>query len=363
MMVADTGRAACASQRGAKSNNEDAAFAYDYGKFRVAAVFDGHGGKNGMLAANVGKDVTARYFEKVRDSCVEWSEDVWKSKMEDFFLHCHDSIRCAFVEQLASDSEGGHEVDDKGVVRRPNGFPVHGGTTATLCVVVDLCDEEGSLVICANVGDSDGILVTGDELSSLTTDHGPDSSAEFLRIKNLDSNMFPTKLLFVYDDPTKFRKHECPLVFEDSGEKVTLYTKDPWGHGLRPTNVRYDPAVYAISPVGISKDMTCIAMTRSLGDFYAHPFGLTCSPSVNIRRVPPQQRFSIILGSDGVWDCWHFKEFTTLVTTHIAKSASLQTAVDVALTISVAKSKSSFGPESFDDSSLSVLLSHPFAST
>jgi hypothetical protein len=46
---------------------------------------------------------------------------------------------------------------------------------------------------------------------------------------------------------------------------------DVYDEGLRPTNVRYEPAVYAVSPPGVTKDGTCLAMTRALGDFYAHP--------------------------------------------------------------------------------------------
>merc|ERR1719296_513026 len=50
--------------------------------------------------------------------------------------------------------------------------------------------------------------------------------------------------------------------------------------GLHPTNVRYEPAVYAVSPGNIYQDATCIAMTRSLGDFYGHQFGLTYIPTI-----------------------------------------------------------------------------------
>ncbi len=63
---------------------------------------------------------------------------------------------------------------------------------------------------------------------------------------------------------------------------------------------------------------------RALGDFYAHQFGLTWEPSISIKRlsaadhhhandtsqvhnstfVSPQQTYTIVVASDGVWDCF-----------------------------------------------------------
>ncbi|ETO22567.1 hypothetical protein RFI_14627 [Reticulomyxa filosa] len=87
-------------------------------------------------------------------------------------------------------------------------------------------------------------------------------------------------LLFVYDQANMTRKYDCPLVFLEDGTKDPKYVKNPWGYNLRPTNVRYDPAAYAVSPFGVTNDVTCIAMTRSLGDFYAHQFGLSHHPDL-----------------------------------------------------------------------------------
>ena len=57
------------------------------------------------------------------------------------------------------------------------------------------------------------------------------------------------------------------------------------GNGLHPTNVRYEPAVYAVTPRQVVQDSTCIAMTRALGDFYAHQFGLTFEPDLRVQLV------------------------------------------------------------------------------
>jgi serine/threonine protein phosphatase PrpC len=77
--------------------------------------------------------------------------------------------------------------------------------------------------------------------------------------------------------------------------------------GLHPTNVRYEPAVYAVTPRSVAKDSTCIAMTRALGDFYAHQFGLTWVPSITTRRIAAGIDYSILLASDGIWDCWKYE--------------------------------------------------------
>ena len=121
-----------------------------------------------------------------------------------------------------------------------------------------------------------------------------------------------------------FAKYECPFVFLPDGTKNQQYVSNPWGFGLHPTNVRYEPAVYAVTPQSVVKDSTCIAMTRALGDFYAHQFGLTYLPSITIRKIngldcqtedktqthmrseEEKQVFTIILASDGIWDVWKY---------------------------------------------------------
>ena len=100
---------------------------------------------------------------------------------------------------------------------------------------------------------------------SSAQDHGPDSDTEWRRIHELDAQQYPNKLLFVYDKNNVFKKYTCPRVFRADGVKDPVYVDNPWGMGLHPTNVRYDPAVYAVSGPEVTRDTTCIAMTRSLG--------------------------------------------------------------------------------------------------
>ena len=185
-------------------------------------------------------------------------------------------------------------------------------------------------------------------------DHGPDRQEEFLRIKSLPEDEYPAKLLFVYDKESVYRKYECPRVFLDSGEKDPIYTKDPWSLGLRPTNVRYEPAVYAVTPPGITNDITCIAMTRSLGDFYAQQFGLSSQPSISVHKFPSDNEFVVSIASDGVWDCWHYDAFGSYVNAGL-RSTSLVSFISQCLDETIRKAKSSFGSENFDDATLIIL--------
>jgi len=143
----------------------------------------------------------------------------------------------------------------------------------------------------------------------------------------------------------------------NKGTKDPEYVKNPWGNDLRPTNVRYDPAVYAVSPSGISQDVTCIAMTRALGDFYAHQFGLTCVPDVYIRELDANSEFLISVASDGIWDCWKFEDFSDFVTsTYKSCPGDLLKATTKIVRGNVERAKALFGKKSFDDSSLCLLF-------
>ena len=58
-------------------------------------------------------------------------------------------------------------------------------------------------------------------------------------------------------------------------------------------------------------------MTRSIGDFYAHSFGLTNQPTIMIEEIPASEKtqFYVTIGSDGIWDCWKYEEFADYILT------------------------------------------------
>ena len=200
----------------------------------------------------------------------------------------------------------------------------------------------------------------------LAQDHSPDNADEYLRIKHLPTDQYPTKLLFVYDQANTCRKFECPIVFLEDGTKDPKYVKNPWGNHLRPTNVRYDPAVYAVSPYGVSHDITCIAMTRSLGDFYAHQFGLSNVPSVTVNELDiwnaegEANEFIVTVGSDGIWDCWKWDDWSDYVNGVMTKcKGQLKRVCESVLKHTIQRAKACFGEGSYDDASLVCVALRP----
>jgi serine/threonine protein phosphatase PrpC len=359
------------SLKGGKTYNEDSwvIFCSEDKTLTANCVFDGHGDLNGRLASMKCAELTWKWFNEDWKSMLTYSDDEWRKVLRDFFLKLHRSIRNLYKEnekraRLKKLASVDNLVDGKGVVRDIMGFPVRGGTTGSVCIVVNT--NEKRQCVCANVGDSYALLFPlsqsyfPDQRSNnahLSTDHGPDSEREYLRIKNLPREQYPIKLLFVYDIVGEKNKYDCPLVFLRHGAKDSKYLINPWQHNLRPTNLRKDPAVYAVTPQGVMKDVTCIAMTRSLGDFYAHPFGLTWEPDVSIRKLRPEMEFLITVASDGVWDCWKFHEFSSVATAAARKYRNRLLKANIDLVKRTLKTaKKMFGKKSYDDITLSLLV-------
>lgn len=344
------------SRKGGKQWNEDSfAFFEAPGHVSAGAIFDGHGGFNGKIAS----ETCAQYFKEWMESQIEemqeWKPEQWKEKLRELFTTLHTTIREAFLAESRA-KKLGWVVDDRGIVRATTGDPVHGGTTGT--VTIKSRDREGDYLVTANVGDSAGVVVEKHTKKGtkkwefLTVDHGPESQEEYHRVASLPKEEHPFKLMFVYDKMTVLRKYECPLVFNPDGTRDQSFTANPWGNGLHPTNVRYEPAVYAVTPQTIGKDSTCIAMTRALGDFYAHQFGLTFEPSVQIHKLPKNGEFAILLASDGIWDCWKYDDFAELVKDCYSAGKSTSAVGEQILEESVSRAISNFGAKHFDDASL-----------
>lgn len=349
------------ARKGAKQFLEDAYFTFQSqnGRLVIGAVFDGHGGYNGVVAANTAREMAQMFMDKEGAACVGWSIEEWTEKLTGLFDAMHKEIRDRFMKERGANEAGAARyVDELGIVRASSGDPIHGGSTAsfTALVVRDDC----LMVVCANVGDS-MVLLTPSEAASkfefVAVDHGPENPDEFRRVQSLSKESHPTKLLFVYDKANVFRKYECPKVFTDDGKRDPVFVENPWGHGLHPTNVRYEPGVYAVTPRNISRDTTCIAMTRALGDFYAQQFGLTHVPSVTVRKLPLDADFALLVASDGIWDCWKYEELAQYVGTKQKECDSLARLVEVTLGESIARALANFGTKSYDDAALVIIPS------
>lgn len=348
------------ARQGAKQFQEDSFFWWTSptGNVVVGGVYDGHGGSNGAVSSQTCRLYSLQYFDSVKEECETWSVEVWSQKLESLFEFLHNTIR----EKFLAEQGVKRQVDEKGIVRLPSGDPVHGGTTASVAVLLrPKSADEGVTIISANVGDSTTLLIpqTG-KFDFLTVDHGPENRDEYIRVQKLDPVQHPEKLLYVYDKANVFRKYECPLVFLEDGTRDPTFVRNPWGNGLHPTNVRYEPAVYAVTPRVISRDTTCIAMTRALGDFYAHQFGLTYQPSITVQKVPKDAgRITVVVGSDGIWDCWKYEEFSEYINDKLDKNPKVEAVVEQALNFSIEKAVANFGSKHYDDASLVLLVYHP----
>lgn len=317
--------------------------------------------------------------------------DRWRTELASLFSHLHSTIRQSFISNYANPSAPAptnsftnakppaehRHIDEKGIVRNANGDPIHGGSTATLVVMVKDLNGGGASLITANVGDSTGFLVpTRGTWDFLSVDHGPENQDEWVRVNTSaeEAHRYQTKLMFVYDKTNVFRKYECPCVFNHDGTKDQQYVANPWGFGLHPTNVRYEPAVYAVTPRSISKDSTCIAMTRALGDFYAHQFGLTHVPSISVKRIScadstaddtsqehknsyatQEQAYTIFVASDGVWDCWRYDDLMQFINDElIHRGKNLLEMGEAVLEESISRAITNFGAKHYDDACLVV---------
>lgn len=348
------------ARQGGKDHQEDnfASFTSVNNKVIIGGIWDGHGGWNGKVASEKARNTSLQYFQEHSLACESWTVEEWKHQLSESFRLAHQAIRDCFINDTkdAHNPNARRVLDDKGIVRSPAGDPVHGGTTATVVVCIRPSTPEGKLtLICANCGDSTALVVDLGECppeqkcTHLSDDHGPESDVEYKRVQALDCKI---KLLFVYDKTNVFRKYECPLVFREDGTKDQKFIQNPWANGLHPTNVRYEPAVYAVTPQSITKDSTCIAMTRALGDFYAHQFGLTAVPSINVHELDAKGDYCILAGSDGIWDCWRYNDFANFIALGInQENLDAPLLSEKVLNESIKRAIANFGQRHYDDAS------------
>jgi len=256
--------------------------------------------------------------------------------------------RGGFPLELIDDPDGGPRYWDA----------ADGGTTATVAVVL-----RGQSLVLAAVGDSSAVMLgrraDGTSASGLVVveEHGATNPTEYTR---LHATLSPGQnVRFVY---------ECP-----DGESVDIFAVDPDGtatldtaavfeadrHNCAIKTARGDlcsvilvpertvelpppdgkagkagkaaknlangskrPGLNGFGgrrPAGpVAACITCgeqgIAMTRSLGDFYAHAFGVTAEPEIvtlNLHTLAADNGWAdaaLLLASDGIWDLWEYDD-------------------------------------------------------
>jgi serine/threonine protein phosphatase PrpC len=98
-------------------------------------------------------------------------------------------------------------------------------------------------------------------------------------------------------------------------------------------------------------------MTRALGDFYAHQFGLTWEPSITITKAPQNVGFQIIVASDGIWDCWKYEDFTEYMNTKARQEVNAEAVVQAALNETITRAITNFGSKHYDDACMELIIS------
>jgi serine/threonine protein phosphatase PrpC len=153
------------ARQGGKEFQEDSfgSFASENNRVIVGGIWDGHGGYNGRVASGQARETALSFFEQFKLECESWSEEEWQVKLKELFALQHEQIRAKFVEETKEHSNQAlrRVVDGKGIVRIPSGDPVHGGSTATVLVMIRPTpgSDESPTVICANCGDSTALIV------------------------------------------------------------------------------------------------------------------------------------------------------------------------------------------------------------
>ena len=93
-------------------------------------------------------------------------------------------------------------------------------------------------------------------------------------------------------------------------------------------------------------------MTRALGDFYAHQFGLSAIPSIGVKTLPQSGDYCVLAGSDGVWDCWRYNDFADYVAYGMLnKRLSAVDMSEEVLNESIKRAVANFGAKHYDDAS------------
>jgi len=297
----------------------------------IFGVFDGHGKAHGRQAAEVAAASMKEYLLEHLESLKAQPEIV----VREAFKKAHDSVLRAF-EELPSVTriEGNlkdrphyliellEEEGDDGVTKRWDAS--EGGTTATVVVALRI----GRIIVAA-IGDSAAVLVGRDAAGAvselLLPEHSPTYVDEYLRMMKACPD---AGLRFVYDCPDG----ELFDIFTTGSDGITCLDREAEkkadDHGCAVKNCRGElmtvviipeseielpSAVVKEGPTRAVVDEQNIAMTRSLGDFYAHHHGVTWEPELRVLESAdllelPFHRPHLLLASDGVWDLWAFND-------------------------------------------------------
>eukprot|EP00316_Scyphosphaera_apsteinii_P000643 CAMPEP_0119312380 /NCGR_PEP_ID=MMETSP1333-20130426/26209_1 /TAXON_ID=418940 /ORGANISM="Scyphosphaera apsteinii, Strain RCC1455" /LENGTH=555 /DNA_ID=CAMNT_0007316991 /DNA_START=1 /DNA_END=1668 /DNA_ORIENTATION=+ len=331
----------------------------------VFAVFDGHGKRHGRLAARIAAEAVKAYLSTHHKALVFAPAQTMKNA----FDAAHVAI-CAAINDSAREAgrptktvSGGTEQHERPpflieYLKDESAWDAaEGGTTATVAALV-----KGRLIVAA-VGDSSSLLLGRNSQGGvvhelLVPEHSPSNPAELTRVRAMPS--VGEQVRFAYDCPdgtlidifdsngrleatAEKRADELDCAVKNCRGDLSsgVFIPSVWvmlpspplemfGFILTVNSLNKTPAAcgdYNLQDVHegnidnekgegqrVKIDEQTIAMTRSLGDSYAHHFGLSHEPEVrellltDLLHHREWRACMLMLASDGVWDLWKFDE-------------------------------------------------------
>lgn len=351
------------SNHGGKNQDIGGVFTSPCGTINAGFVLDGHGDM-GAVASKATNDSLLESFGSLSNPnltmlyALENDEKKEQKFFDDIFSKAHDDVRnafCALNPNFRIHQQTGVVYDST----KTFASAIRGGCTLTIVIVILLSNGSKKL-LCANVGDSEALLVLIDNnpdltnFTNLTEDHSPESSLEYERIckQRVELDRLQQEYSLLKPLPGQLPLLEVNVnVFAPDGSK----NKPPVGSYA--TTVRSDLASYFVGGDSKNGNNVCIAMGRAIGNFYAVEYGLTSKPSMTSQIIPSGQQFVIIIASDGLWDCEFYGDYVARVRKLFLQQpeTSLGTKTNALCEEAVVKGKSLFGDKSYDDTTIVII--------
>ena len=268
----------CAS---GSSDSQDRFFCKQLVQCTIAGVFDGHG-KYGSIAAST----ACALFENQLSQLISSLEFQHPDKLHDVLDPCFDTAHKLIKNEIIANAGGRLGAD--GLIYSASSMLIDAGCTATIVIVF-----QTGRIICAHVGDSDAVVFPQhavNEYRQLTGDHSAYNPEEHARI----TQSAEPHALFVYDSRNIRPKNLCPPVFSSAGTHLSYTSAERRLLGMYRKNIRGDLGTYVASP---APSHTASAMTRCLGAFEMHQFGVCHVPQISVHTVSTPA--ILVVASDG----------------------------------------------------------------